>query len=440
MGSALQDIVVASLEEVPHVRVLDRSLTRDVVREQDLTLLSRASEVLPARFGRLGTQRLLITSVARLPSGYVLGLRVVEVASGETVSSQVLQLPSERKLLAECGAYVRSLWREGAGGQQSASGTVALDPTVAMMCRELDSLEARRLLGRELERAESVCRQYRHAIEAGDSAGSARLCQLAGVYLTDCLTLLQRAQDPPAGMVYIPPGWVYVAFPGGKARRFWLDGFFIDVCEYTRAQYARFLAATGRTEPLGWQEPSADTGDLPVVGVDWHDAATVARWRGMCLPTYAQWLRALRGEQQWKYPWGADWRADCCSYVRNPRHPRPEPVGSYPGGASRFGVLDGVGGAWEWLDTRYSSDYWNTAPSRNPPGPQTGAARMAAGGSYRDAPGACTCESFQRLTPGTRKDDLGFRCVLPLKAHRGETDATWESASLRGRKYRSAEE
>jgi formylglycine-generating enzyme required for sulfatase activity len=79
------------------------------------------------------------------------------------------------------------------------------------------------------------------------------------------------------------------------------------------------------------------------------------------------------------------------------------PVGSYPKGASPFGVLDLAGNVWEMTSSRKSQDYAS---------PRTDEKRVIRGGGrgYGDA-------FFVRTTyrggsvPAYRGADLGFRCA-----------------------------
>ena len=82
----------------------------------------------------------------------------------------------------------------------------------------------------------------------------------------------------------------------------------------------------------------------PVTDVDWDQANSYARWVGGRLPTEAEWEKACRGTDARIYPWGSQ--------------PPPSPellnfadsglgsvtdVGSYPDGASPYGLLDMAG-------------------------------------------------------------------------------------------------
>ena len=58
-----------------------------------------------------------------------------------------------------------------------------------------------------------------------------------------------------------------------------VDAFEMAIYPVTRVEYARFVAATGHDAPRDWQDPAFAAGDLPVVGVSWHDATAYCAWR-----------------------------------------------------------------------------------------------------------------------------------------------------------------
>jgi len=96
--------------------------------------------------------------------------------------------------------------------------------------------------------------------------------------------------------------------------------------------------------------------DWPVY-VSHAEAAAYAKWMGRRLPSEEQYHRAAYGTREgWEersYPWGEGRPAK--------RHGNfdfaqwdPAPVGSYPEGASVFGIHDLAGNGWEWTRTKFA--------------------------------------------------------------------------------------
>lgn len=145
----------------------------------------------------------------------------------------------------------------------------------------------------------------------------------------------------------------------------------------TVGQWARFAAATGR--PV----PQTQT-DHPVVGIAWEAATAYCRWLGerlgldVRLPTEDEWERAARGDDGREFPWGEEYQTGLANLV-DLGIGTTMPVGSFPDGASPFGVLDTAGNADEW--TPPSTLPTRARPPRcRPPktGPSTGTSPVAA--------------------------------------------------------------
>ena len=87
-----------------------------------------------------------------------------------------------------------------------------------------------------------------------------------------------------------------------------LPPYYIDRYPVTNAKYARFTQVTDYPPPAHWNGARLrnEEADLPVVGVNWHDAAAYAQWAGKRLPTEAEWEKAARGVDGRIYPWGDD--------------------------------------------------------------------------------------------------------------------------------------
>ena len=245
------------------------------------------------------------------------------------------------------------------------------------------------------------------------------------------------ASDPVR--VWIPDGEFVMGsdahYPEeAPARAVRVEGFWLDRCLVTNADFAAFVAATayvtvaerplnpsdfpgapaenlvpgsmvftGTPGPVdlrhlsqwwtwtpgaSWRRPEGPgsgldaRADHPVVHVAEEDATAYASWAGLSLPTEAQWERAARGGiDAATYTWGDEperagerrahyWHGDF-PWRAEPGYGRSAPVGSYaPNG---FGLLDMAGNVWEWTADWYvETRFADTAPCCAPRDPRGG--------------------------------------------------------------------
>lgn len=153
-------------------------------------------------------------------------------------------------------------------------------------------------------------------------------------------------------MVEVGAG-IYLAGPEDEPR--WEDTFWLDAHPVTNSDYARFIAATGRSAPAHWLDgrcmPEIYT--HPVVHVTWHDAVAYAAWAGKVLPSVAQWEKAARGTNGSVWPWGDDDTAAKCN-VKETGLGTTSKVSRFQSGISPFYAYDMVGNVWEWTRTAAS--------------------------------------------------------------------------------------
>ncbi len=209
----------------------------------------------------------------------------------------------------------------------------------------------------------------------------------------------------PAGEVRLGP------IDGGKERpRAFVSTFYMDEHEVTVGQFRSFLEQSGERTDSPTNMDAGD--DLPAVGLPWRSAFLYARWAGRSLPTEAEWERAARGDDDFRYPWGYGQPV-----FGTPRQSgQIDPVKSFRADRSPFGVYDLAGNAGEWTLQTFVENLLRGE-------------RAGASGLYRNpdrgsgAGGAKTVRGLgEGWTPDRRvgrdgvsdTEPIGFRCVWRL--------------------------
>jgi formylglycine-generating enzyme required for sulfatase activity len=203
--------------------------------------------------------------------------------------------------------------------------------------------------------------------------------------------------------------------------------------EVTNREFAAFVAAKGyvtdaersgagyvwtdrwrRVQGAGWRHPQGPTSaiagleDHPAVQTSARDGAAYCAWLGLRLPTEAEWELAARGVDGRRYPWGderpqqhGERRAnfgtvDCCAPDGSDGFLRTAPVGSFPRGASPYGLQDMAGNVWEWTASPYRG---------------AGDGVVLRGGGWGNDPYCLRAAYRHGNPPDIGLDMVGFRCA-----------------------------
>jgi formylglycine-generating enzyme required for sulfatase activity len=257
----------------------------------------------------------------------------------------------------------------------------------------------------------------------------------------------------PLGMVPIPSGTFQMGSPDGEGEdsehpqhAVTLDGYCIDKTEVTVREYEACVAAdrcsaTPRSIYVQLQpsQPAvsmrcnlADQPEHPINCVSWDQAAEYCTWAQKQVPTEAEWEYAARGSDGRRYPWGTQppsaHRLNACGrecvemakrdlrlawdgmYDDRDGWPMTAPVGSYPAGASPFGVLDMAGNVAEW--TADSFKEYTAAATTNPQNPVRSLDLVFRGGGWDISAASGVRAAFRtRTSPSHGYLGVGFRCV-----------------------------
>ena len=249
-----------------------------------------------------------------------------------------------------------------------------------------------------------------------------------------------------AQMVLIPAGEFVMGSEAGDAAPdeqpltpVTLSEFYMSRHPITNAQYERF-------DPGHRTKRMAGAGDdHPVVYVTSVESVRYCQWlsekegKTYRLPTEAEWEFAARGIDGRKYPWGNhDRRGGFANFAdastafpwRDPQvndgYAETSAVGTFPRGASFFGLEDMAGNVWEWCLDFYQP--YAGSPKRNPRGVASGSKRLYRGGSWKSRFSNLRATARGSNASNYSCNDVGFR--IACESGVAEPDQKIESTSL----------
>ncbi len=237
-----------------------------------------------------------------------------------------------------------------------------------------NALEARALLdGKELGKVPGtfkvpLCTKSVE-VTTSDSSQAVELKLEEGKVAQKRVVLSTRAAAASPGKGRIEPksGLEFVNLPGGALEGGNFAGtrvapFALGRTATTVAAYGKCVAAGACTEPqtgaaCNWKTRRENH---PINCVDWNQATAFCGWIGGRLPKSEEREWAASGGEGREYPWGNQppsnqlcWDGEGSDLGKGNRKTTC-PVGAYPAGRSKQGLLDLAGNVWEWLDTDYN--------------------------------------------------------------------------------------
>ena len=206
-----------------------------------------------------------------------------------------------------------------------------------------------------------------------------------------------------------------------------LDDYKMDKYEVSVKYYALFLNTQNPVKHYRKEMASSKCGiifednlfkvkrgreDYPMVYVDHTDAQAFAEWRGMRLPTEAEWEYAAKGKQYRRFAFPESIKAKAPIGLHKKKLMK---VYSFPEGKNAQGLHHLSGNVWEWVQDWYSPNYYRDSENFiNPPGPSQGKTKVLRGGaiSFEEVKGYVTYRDYDY--PTSFSPYKGFRCAVSV--------------------------
>jgi len=217
-------------------------------------------------------------------------------------------------------------------------------------------------------------------------------------------------------LIYVPAGEFTMGSDMGSSAEqpvniVYLNSYWIDKTEVTTSMYAECIVDGECSLPsvnTRYFDPAYPK--HPMVYISWNQANEYCVWAGRKLPNEAQWEKAARNTDSRLFPWGNNMPSINLLNFNLNNNDTTE-IGSYPQGASLYGVLDMSGNVSEWVSSLYLPYPYNEGDGREA---LSDGFRVLRGGSWKADSSEVRSTYREKADPTTSSDEVGFRCMLDV--------------------------
>jgi formylglycine-generating enzyme required for sulfatase activity len=233
-------------------------------------------------------------------------------------------------------------------------------------------------------------------------------------------------------------------------HRVWLPTYYIGRYPVTIAQFRAFVLISGLKPEI--PEGLVGISNHPISHVTWDDAMRYCDWLTQILKNYfktpeviknlldngwkinlpseAEWEKAARGPASEatttrRYPWGDEFSPDKAN-LKETGLGMTSSVGSFPFGASYYGLLDMSGNVWEWTRSMWGEEeyivnypypYIRTDGRERRQENKLNSLRTLRGASFNNYRRYARCAARRSPLPVLPSSIRGFRIVITPNAH-----------------------
>ena len=214
------------------------------------------------------------------------------------------------------------------------------------------------------------------------------------------LMVLVNSSPQKSSVLNPPRKIVQPTNPVSRAKSF--SAFYMDRLEISVAQYKKFH---NKYDELIFSD-GRKCSDCPAMGIDWVSAHRYCLWAGKRLPTGAEWMTAAGGNSGNSWPWGNQFFPDRANlWGDEDGSLAVTRVGSYPQGASPYGLMDMVGNVWEWISDPHfvANNKFNKTTMR-----------IVKGGGWTSDKREAKVAFRNIVDANLKNPTIGFRCAKTL--------------------------